>query len=135
MVPYMNEAFAAERLVLEIQEPQSVFWLAFVNGTLGGYARVRRNPEVDHELGTDNLELQRLYVDSRWHGCGIAGKLMEEVVVYAADRRWLWLGVWEKNLRAIRFYEKWDFQVFGTHGFMMGDELQTDLVMRRRMRG
>lgn len=133
MIPYMDEAFTTERITAEWNEPQSVYWLARIDGDLAGYARVRRNLESDHELGTNNLELQRLYVDARWHGNGVAQKLMEAVITHARNCDWLWLGVWEKNPRAIRFYEKWGFETFGTHEFLMGTDRQTDLVMRRKM--
>ena len=110
-----------------------MFWLARIDGLLTGYARVRRNSEMDHKLGSRHLELQRLYVDSRWHGHGVANQLMEAAIAHAAGQDWLWLGVWEKNPRAIRFYEKWGFETFGTHEFLMGEDRQTDLVMRLRL--
>ena len=133
MIPYMDEAFTMERITAEWQEPLSIFWLARIDGQLAGYARIRRNPEMDHQLGPYHLELQRLYVDSRWHGHGVSNQLMEAAIAHAAGQDWLWLGVWEKNPRAIRFYEKWGFETFGTHEFLMGEDRQTDLVMRLRL--
>jgi ribosomal protein S18 acetylase RimI-like enzyme len=43
----------------------------------------------------------------------------------------LWLGVWERNARAIRFYQKHGFADIGTQVFRLGTDLQTDRVMSR----
>ena len=78
-------------------------------------------------------EIQRIYVDAPWHGRGIAQALMAAMLEHAriagADR--VWLGVWEHNPRARRFYEKSGFALAGDHAFVLGHEVQRDLVMSR----
>jgi ribosomal protein S18 acetylase RimI-like enzyme len=72
-----------------------------------------------------------LYVSQRWHGLGIAHEIMREVLatarLAASDR--IWLGVWQRNERALAFYRKFGFEVVGDHTFQFGNDPQRDLVM------
>ena len=83
--------------------------------------------------GEAPIELWRFYVDHAMHGLGVAGQLMAACIetARARDAATLWLGVWERNPRAIRFYEKWGFIDVGSHLFQMGTDPQTDRVMSR----
>lgn len=100
-----------------------------------GYLRLRRNPEVDHLLGTNHIELQRIYVDKAYHGQKVGDRLMQLAIDLATEGKheWIWLGVWELNPRAIKFYQKWSFEKFSEHDFYMGVERQTDWLMRRNL--
>ena len=49
----------------------------------------------------------------------------------SAGHRTIWLGVWERNARAISFYERWVFEKVGDHVFRLGSDDQTDLIMAR----
>ena len=90
------------------------------------------NPDVD---SAHPVELERFYLDHAWHGRGVAASLMEAVirVASACAGDTLWLGVWERNARAIRFYRKWGFERVGAQTFRLGADLQTDDVMRRAL--
>ena len=79
------------------------------------------------------MEIQRFYVDHAWHGQGVARQLMAACVATARARggATVWLGVWERNARAIRFYTKHGFTDVGTHDFLLGSDRQTDRVMSR----
>jgi ribosomal protein S18 acetylase RimI-like enzyme len=81
--------------------------------------------------GLKTAEIARLYADQRWHGRGLGGALMHVCIATARD--WgadlLWLGVWERNARAIAFYEKHGFRVIGEQEFQLGADRQRDLVM------
>jgi GNAT superfamily N-acetyltransferase len=85
--------------------------------------------------GTATIELLRLYVDGRWHGRGGASALLEVGLDHARDLgfRTLWLGVWERNLKAQAFYKKWGFKEVGAHVFNVGTDPQRDLVMERAL--
>jgi ribosomal protein S18 acetylase RimI-like enzyme len=133
MEDYMNEAFTCERFRLEFEEPGSVFFLAEEDGKISGYARLRKNPEADHLLSGTTIELHRFYLDPSSHGTGLADKLMVACLNFAAGTEWMWLGVWEKNARALRFYARYGFKKFSTHTFMMGNEAQTDWLMCLRL--
>ena len=133
MQEYMNKAFTSEQFSIEFEEKGSVFLLAEENQKIFGYARIRINPEVNHLINGTNLELQRLYIDPVCQGTGLADQLINECVRLAVGYDWVWLGVWEKNPRAIRFYSRHGFIKFSSHHFRMGDEDQTDWLMRRRL--
>ena len=85
----------------------------------------------------DPVELQRLYVDRTAMGRGVGAALMRATLDAArsAGYRTLWLGVWERNARAISFYERWQFETVGDHVFRLGSDHQTDLIMARRVAG
>ena len=80
----------------------------------------------------DSLEIARLYVLEEYLGSGLGKKLLDTAVDFAKQhqKKYLWLGVWEHNARAIRFYEKNGLRIFGSHPFPFGDEIQTDYLMR-----
>ncbi|HNX15665.1 MAG TPA: GNAT family N-acetyltransferase, partial [Oscillospiraceae bacterium] len=80
-----------------------------------------------------SLELERIYVDAKFQGRGLGRVLMEHAIEIARERKksYVWLGVWEKNDKAIAFYQKNGFYKIGTHLFIMGDEEQIDYIMRR----
>ena len=134
MEAYMNEAFTEERIRQEFEEPGAVYLVAVEEACISGYARLRRNAEVDHLLGPSNIELQRFYLDPSVQGTGLADRLFQRCLDYCGDVEWIWLGVWEHNPRAIRFYEKCGFEWFGQHVFRMGHEDQIDQLMRRRVK-
>ena len=133
MADYMDKAFTEIQFLKEFEEPGSVFFLAEESNRIVAYARIRSNPEVDHLLTGRHLELQRFYLDPAVHGTGLADRLMQECLLHAAGVDWLWLGVWENNVRAVRFYARHGFEKFGTHTFRMGAEDQMDWLMRKRI--
>jgi ribosomal protein S18 acetylase RimI-like enzyme len=83
--------------------------------------------------GERPVEIQRFYVDASHHGAGLAHHLMAQVVARAeaAASTVLWLGVWERNPRAMAFYRKWGFDVVAEQIFTVGNDPQRDLIMRR----
>ncbi len=80
-------------------------------------------------------ELHRIYVASEWHGRGVAGDLMRQVIAAAVESGadCVWLGVWEHNPRAIAFYRKFGFRVVGDHSFMLGNDRQRDLILAAQL--
>jgi GNAT superfamily N-acetyltransferase len=105
-------------------------------GALIAYAQLRRNGEVPACVdGPAPLELARFYVDHAWHGLGVAHALMQAVEAAAAacNAKTLWLGVWERNFRAMVFYTKFGFHKVGAHPFLVGTDLQTDELMMRTL--
>lgn len=133
MEAYMNDAFTLEKFKKEFTEPGSVILIAWSDGRIAGYARLRKNSEVDHLFESSKIELQRFYLDPEFHGSGLADQLFAACLRACEHTEWIWLGVWEFNPRAIRFYEKHGFKKFGEHIFRMGHEDQTDWLMRRRV--
>lgn len=115
----------------EISDPRMVTLLAEIAGELAGFAQLRLAHAAPGVKGDRPAELHRLYVSGRWHGRGVADELMRAVDAAAADAGsdCLWLGVWERNPRAIAFYRKCGFSVVGDHVFLLGQDPQRDLIM------
>ena len=137
MDAYLASAFSENHQRAELSHMDSRVWLATIGDDIVGYAHVRRSaaPSTVSAARTRAVEIARIYAGRRWHGHGLGGALLEACVNTA--REWggdvLWLGVWEKNSRAIAFYEKNGFQVVGEQPFLLGRDLQRDLVMARRL--
>lgn len=132
---YVREAFSPERVRAELADPASTFLLAFVAGAElpAGYAKLRTGTTDPAVTGPAPVELQRLYVRRSAIARGVGAALMEASLeaARAAGHRTLWLGVWERNARAIAFYERWGFVAVGDHVFRLGSDAQTDRIMAR----
>jgi len=134
MKAFLDSAYSRENLSQELDEPGSRNYLAMDSKTVVGFMRLRKTAEVEHLLGKNTLELQRLYVDTARKGQGIGALMMQEALAYATASgfEWLWLGVWERNIAAQEFYRKWGFERFSEHIFQMGDDPQTDWLLKRK---
>lgn len=133
MEKFMNEQFTRERLMKEVGAAGNIFLLAYVGDEVVGYARLR---EINSTLLIENgpaIEIARIYAVQHSIGKGIGSALMQQCIGIARqkDARVIWLGVWEKNQKAISFYTKWGFEKFGEHMFMLGDDAQTDWLMKK----
>ena len=129
---YLSEAFTLEKFTAEMEETASTFFVAESEGELIGYTKVNQTPAQTDIQDPESLEISRLYVLEEHLGSGIGKKLLDTAIDFAKQnhKKYLWLGVWEHNPRAIRFYEKNGLRKFGSHPFPFGDEIQTDFLMR-----
>jgi ribosomal protein S18 acetylase RimI-like enzyme len=136
MMLYINSTFTIRRIKEELQEPGSVFFLAEQDNEAVGYARVRSSKKPEGLEGNSCLEIERLYADKKFIGKRVGHILMSSCLQYANEHGYdcIWLGVWESNARAIAFYEKWGFEKFGEHVFMLGTDAQTDLMMKKNIK-
>jgi diamine N-acetyltransferase len=133
MDKFMNEQFTREALINEVAQPGNIFLLADYRGEPGGYARLREDNNPPELTGMSTLEIARIYSLKELIGHGIGPSLMKRSIEIAAElkKQYIWLGVWEKNDRAISFYKKWGFEKFGDHPFIVGNDVQTDWLMKR----
>jgi len=125
--------FSARQQGEEIAAPSLETWLAMDGDAIAGFAQLRVRVRPRCVAAASACEVQRLYVEARFHGKGVAARLMD-ACVDAARRHGtaaLWLGVWERNPRAIAFYAKCGFVEVGEQVFPLGQDLQRDLVMAR----
>lgn len=134
LAAYLSNAFGPLQQATELAELGSTFLLAESGTEAVGYARLRVR-ETPACIGGDPLELARIYVLPGWQGRKVGSILMSACIAEAKyrDCRTLWLGVWERNPRAVAFYQRWGFQVVGQHYFQLGRDLQTDLLMERSL--
>jgi len=133
MDKFMREQFSRELLMSEVGQPGNTFLLAYDSVELAGYARLRENNNPPGLAGMNTLEIARIYASKEHIGKGVGKALLLQCLEIAREKKisTIWLGVWEHNLRAISFYMQWGFEKFGTHVFMLGDDAQTDWLMKK----
>lgn len=136
MDKFMSEVFSKEKLMAELGLPDNIFLLAYAGDSLAGYVRMRDKNIPETSLGTGNIiEIARIYTVTAAIAKGVGTALMNECISMAKQkqRNYVWLGVWEKNEKAIRFYERFGFKKFGEHEFVLGNDMQTDWLMMLKL--
>lgn len=134
MDSYLVAAFNPRKQASEFTSPGCLFLIAEEDGVPIGYARLQAGRGGETCITGDRpVELVRIYILERWIGKGHGSNLLLACLDTARAQGYdtIWLGVWEKNDRAIRFYEKWGFKKVGTHQFSLGTDLQNDFLMER----
>lgn len=133
MEKFMNKQFSKKELMKEVGTLGNIFFIAFDKDVPVGYARMRES--INHEkLGKANaIEIARLYASNKVIGTGVGKLLMQTCIDKAVQmkKQIIWLGVWEKNKRAIEFYTKWGFEKFAEHPFLLGDDIQNDWLLKK----
>lgn len=135
MAAYMAEAFSEETVAAELADPKNIFLLAEIEGEAAGYAKLTNGAIEEGITAERPIELNRLYSHQQFLGKGVGQALMDQCFATARELGCdvMWLGVWEYNPRAQRFYEKNGFRVVGSHVFELGSDQQTDLLMQREL--
>ncbi|HEX8040043.1 MAG TPA: GNAT family N-acetyltransferase [Chryseosolibacter sp.] len=135
MIRYINSTFTKKAIEHEMSEPGTVFFLAFDGRNVAGYAKIRSGHQPQGLNDGAALEIERLYAHRHYIGKRVGYMLLNTCVSFAKKKgcRTLWLGVWENNSRAIAFYEKNGFKRFGQHTFMLGNDAQTDWLMKKEL--
>lgn len=133
MNKYLNESFATDKLTSELNNPNSYFYLAVLEEKVVGYLKLNTGDAQTEKEDLNALEIERIYVTKEFHGKKVAQALYAQAEQTAEKLRasYMWLGVWEKNFRAVSFYTKNGFVQFDTHIFRLGDDEQTDLMMKK----
>ncbi len=130
MQDFLQQYYNLEQVKKELANEKDFYFLAEAEGHLLGYLRFMEDySNFPFMKKWKALELKRIYVDKNFHGRGVAQVLMELVFNYASEHKYevVWLGVWEHNEKAKRFYEKYGFVNSGhTHDFPIGNTPQTD---------
>lgn len=129
---FIGSAYGEDRLLDELRAPHSRFYFITADGELAGYLKLNASPGQSDRNDPDSLEVERIYVDARYQSRGLGEALVDKAAEEAAalGKKYLWLGVWEHNKKAQRFYKRMGFYFIGEHGFDLGGEMQTDFVMR-----
>lgn len=136
MEDYISSNFTYAQIAEQIKDSSSTFLLAYIGSMPAGYARLRIGPAPGCVRGPQPVELARLYLDQRLIGRGHGAALMR-ACLNEAERlgcQTMWLGLWERNVRARLFYERWGFRETGAHEFLFGGETHDDPVMERAVR-
>ncbi len=134
MEAYLAITFSHEKIKSELLDINSSYFITEMDGIPVGYFKIRRDNHEENKLaGSNAIELQRIYVLDSHHGRGI-GKFQLDFCLNLAKKEGystIWLGVWEKNLNGMAFYQKMGFEIFTEHIFDFGGELQNDLMMKK----
>ena len=133
MTAYLDSAYNKEKLYEELCNPDSSFFFIYVDESLAGYLKTNEYPSQTDINDIDSLELERIYILKEFQGAGLGQDLLEHTISIATEhgKKYIWLGVWEHNERAKHFYLKNGFYRIGAHSFIVGDDVQTDYVMRK----
>jgi len=135
MVKYLEENLSLEQLLLELNDSNAAFYFALNNNDVVGYLKLNTGVAQTELKDNQSLEIEKIYVLKAFHGKNI-GQLLFEKAIQEAKKinvTYVWLGVWEQNQRAINFYKKNGFVEFDKHIFILGDDEQTDIMMKLEM--
>jgi ribosomal protein S18 acetylase RimI-like enzyme len=132
---YLSQNFTPDKIASEFNETGAVFFLAENAGLPTGYAKVRASKKPEGLNGYSAIEVERIYVHKDFLGKGVGQQLMQTCLDHAKQGGYnmIWLGVWEHNKRALDFYQKWGFEKFSQHTFMLGQDAQTDLLLKKKI--
>ena len=132
MNKYLTENLSIEKLSEELNNENSHFFFIKDGERNIGYLKLNMGPSQTELKDETALEIERIYVIQEYQGKKVGQQLYEKAIQVAKEKKaqYVWLGVWEENHKAIQFYNKNGFQVFDKHVFVLGDEKQTDLMMR-----
>jgi len=137
MDKFLGQQFTKGRLMLEVGSPENIFLLVYNDNEVAGYVKLRES-KAPASLGNNNaMEIARIYAMGNMIGKGVGKVLMQASIDVAIEKNKeaLWLGVWEKNQRAIDFYTKWGFEKFDETHFLLGNDVQRDWLMRKHLQG
>lgn len=135
MKKYLEEGFSIEKITSELNDNNSEFYSASVDNKMIGYLKLNFGQSQTEIKADMTLEIERIYVLKEYHGKNVGQVLYNKAIQIARQKKadYVWLGVWEENLRAISFYIKNGFVEFDQHIFKLGDDEQTDLMMKLKL--
>lgn len=133
---YTKWAFTKEQLKTELENYNSQFQFLRNENCVMGYFKLNYNTAQSDIKDPTSVEIERIYIVSEFQNQGLGKYLLDSIKKIAKSKnlQYIWLGVWEKNVAAIRFYEKNEFRIFSSHEFHMGSEIQTDLLMKHEVK-
>jgi len=129
---YLEEGFSVEKLTAELMDKNTSFYIAKLDSQAIGYLKLNMGSAQTELKDEKALEIERIYVFKEFHGLKVGQFLFDHAVQIAKKNRmeYIWLGVWEENKKAINFYKKNGFTAFDKHQFVLGNEIQTDIMMK-----
>ncbi len=135
MKNYLREGFSVEKLTTELDDKNSEFYFSILNNKAIGYLKINFGKSQTELQDQNAVEIERIYVLKEFYGKGVGQILYDKAIQIAKQKMadYVWLGVWEKNPRAISFYKKNGFVEFDKHIFKLGDDEQTDIMMKLKL--
>lgn len=129
---YLKNSFNDDKLKNELANKYSEFYFIYKDDKVAGYLKLNLD-SAQTEVFDDALEVERIYIRKEFHRQGLGKILIQKAIERSLElnKKLIWLGVWEHNIKALEFYKKLDFFVDGEHSFIIGDDVQIDLIMKR----
>lgn len=135
MKKYLEETLSADKLTAELNDKGSEFYFVQLDERVVGYLKLNFGQSQTELQEENGLEIERIYVLREFHGKSIGQQLYDKAIRIAKEKKadYVWLGVWEENRRAMRFYQKNGFVAFDKHIFKLGNDEQTDIMMKLQL--
>jgi ribosomal protein S18 acetylase RimI-like enzyme len=135
MEKYLEGAYNITKLSEEMKTKGTFFYFLYKDNEIIGYIKLNKKPFQSDINDEESLEIERIYIQKEHQGNGYGKYLINFSIKVAVKlkKKYIWLGVWERNNEALVFYRKMGFEEFGKHLFRMGDEMQTDLLMKKEI--
>lgn len=135
MKSYLENGFSISKLKAELNDENTLFYFAKMEYKIIGYLKLNFGQSQTELKDNKGIEIERIYVLKEFHGKKVGQILYEKAIEIAQQKEadFIWLGVWEENPRAINFYKKNGFVEFDKHIFKLGDDEQTDIMMKLKL--
>lgn len=132
MQSFLEAAYNTQKLSAELNDGSTAFYLLLDDDEPAGYIKINFGDTQTDIKDKDGIEIERIYVLQKFQGRQFGKILFEKAVEMAKQSHalFIWLGVWEHNQKAIQFYQKLGFQPIGSHPFWLGNDKQTDIIMK-----
>jgi ribosomal protein S18 acetylase RimI-like enzyme len=132
MTKYLEESLSIPTLTDELMTAGSEFYFAKIEDKIVGYLKLNFGNAQTESMGDNSIEIERIYVLNAFLGQGIGQFMLDQAIEIAHQKqlKFLWLGVWEENHRALNFYKKNGLVEFDKHNFILGNDVQTDVLMK-----
>lgn len=136
MKQMFDNNYNVRKLTDEINNPQTDFEFIYLENELAGYLKINWGNAQSEPMGEEYLEIERIYIRKSFKRHGLGSRLMDYTfkIAQKLNKRYVWLGVWEHNVDAIRFYEVKYFHAFSDHIFIVGTDEQRDILMKRTIK-
>lgn len=135
MTEFLDEAYDKAKLLKEIENSNSQFFFLLVNDKVAGYLKVNEADAQSENVAENALEVERIYLAQEYQhrGLGLVLIKLAEKIAREDGKDNMWLGVWENNFNAQKFYQKDGFERVSQHTFVVGDDPQTDFILVKRL--
>lgn len=135
MKTYLENGFSIDKITAEINDAHAAFYFAKIDQRVIGYLKLNFGESQTELKDNKGLEIERIYVLKEFHGQKVGQILYDKAIEIAKQKNvdYVWLGVWEENPRAINFYKKNGFVAFDKHIFKLGEDEQTDIMMKLKL--
>lgn len=135
MQEFLDSSYNHDQLLTELETPGSSFWFLYVDGQVAGYLKLNINSAQSERVDENAMEIERIYLKESFQHRGLGQKMMDFALNCAQDlgKNPVWLGVWEHNENAKNFYARNGFTRFSQHTFVLGDDPQTDFLLKKNL--